>query len=158
MMTQEKYAALVEDKDFRASEFTRVNELAQDLYLSVKSALSIPDDITIPGWKIKRIFFHALNVAAEMRLCESTEANVPYTVESTETQDCTIIVQMGTLRVTFDDGTFDLEATPGKQFFLPAGLKRTTIAAEHPTALFALFCGRPEHRERHDATTLFGAA
>lgn len=148
MSVDDNFRELVHDGEARTTAYSEVNAIARDMLHGINTALAIPDDIAIPGWRIKRIYVHRYGVTSEMRLCESTEPNMPFTLEGKDAEDISIIVHAGVLRISYDDGTFEQHATAGKMFFLPSGIKRTTIAVEHPTVIFALLCGRPDNRER----------
>lgn len=148
---------LVDDDELRSAMFSDLATATRELHESSEIALTQPDDVTVPGWLIRRIFIPSFGI--EMRLCRSTEAGVPYNLTRDQADDVTVIVQSGRLHIEYTDlgqeAAFDLG--PGQRWWLPANIARTTVAAEHPTTLFALLYGRPQDNARYFAGAGAGA-
>jgi hypothetical protein len=151
MTLQEEISDLVDDGEKRGRMYSDLAKQSRDLYHATKLALSVADNLDIPGWHIERVPIPLFGV--EMRLCEATEVGVKYHLSRDEAYDITIVVQRGLLHVEYPDageaGTFEMDA--GRMWYLPANVARTTFSAEVPTTLFAILYGRPQDRGRTDA-------
>ena len=150
-MTNYSVEQYVQSAAARRESYDALADSALEILHAVRQVLTQPDDMEIPGWRVKRIPIDEYNL--ELALCESTAANVPFEVKGGEALDATIVVKRGKLHVTFSDalGGFDLE--PGRVAFLPGGVQRTTLAADHPTTLFAVIYGRRKHEQPLAATS-----
>lgn len=149
-MTNYSVEQYVKSAAARRESYDALAVTALEILESVRNVLTLADDLQIPGWRIKRIPIDEYNI--ELALCESTAPNIPFEVKGGEALDALIVVKRGKLHVTFSDalGGFDLE--PGRVAFLPGGVQRTTLAADHPTTLFAVIYGRREHEQSNAAT------
>ena len=97
-----------------------------------------------PGWKMRKIWVE--HYGLELRIVESTAANIPFTLHKHSATDAVVTVTNGAINVQFDGETCRSTYRSGSIFYLPAGVTRTTFASEHPTTAFAVLFGGPGER------------
>lgn len=115
---------------------SHANALAE----SVRAALDVPPDGSIPGWRIVRIPVSQFNV--ELTICESTAVNVPFTLQPHQTDNVVLTVKRGRLGVKYDGSDDVIDISPDSPpLILPAGIGRTTFVSEHPCTVFCVLFG-----------------